>query len=116
MNPDGRRRLLRSHQAAVRATTALGLGLRKIRASCAEQIAAWKELYALQVEGLAQGGVPPSLSTTPGTDALTAWANSSIGLAVIGQMRWQVIPLTAVCAHVRPEVGIRFPRDDRRVR
>ena len=101
-----RRRLRHKHSILV--TTALLLGLRKLRAIYAQRRLAWEELHLL-ARGPPPGGVcNPSLSRPQDVqweERLLQWATSQRGAGLVQLLRWQLLPFQAALERIRGSFG-----------
>ena len=114
-----RRQLWRTHAPALRVTTALVLGLRKLRAEYAERIAAWRELYTSEEVRLEDNGGPiPHLGEAGQSlaERLGAWASTPAGRVTVAQLRWSLLPVAAASVRIRADFGPRIASDDGRLR
>ena len=87
---------------AIRFTSLLVLGLRRIRIEYAKRISAWRACASVSVPGAPSPMVPPGV---PRVDsALTLWLQSSSGVACVRELRWLLPSISVLESRLRREV------------
>ena len=111
-----RARRWQSHSAPLNITTALVLGLRRIRAEYAQQIATWRDLHTISSTSLSAGlagtdlpaPAPHLLSPRPVVASqvrlwLEQWGRTRHGSSVLRQLLWAAPPALTVAARLHAE-------------
>jgi hypothetical protein len=106
-----RRRAWGRYAGPISVTTALLLGLRKLRYEYARRADAWVNLREREV-GLSEiqrrgSGAPGAQSVVGGplAERVAMWAVSPSGRGVLAQMRWRIATREAIVERVRGEIG-----------
>eukprot|EP00435_Cladocopium_sp_Y103_P008414 s515_g2.t1 len=77
---------------AIRFTSLMVLGLRRIRVEYAKRIAAWRACASVSVPVAPSSIVPPGMPRT--VSALNLWLQSSSGVACVRELRWLLPPIS----------------------